>query len=403
MSQRIRKPSPTKRRSTPHKRKTLQNSSTTLTSARLSADSPTSPHNPTASPTKNTILVHNGELFQELLQDLDQQNDEFGAAAFPGDDANEYQPHLTRKMNQMNLIAQAKSRHEVQAKGRWEQIERATQRTVQKAKSQQEDKFRKQYADLMDERENFLSKVDKHLHFSDEEYMFGLAKLHEKWTKDVFEPIQNTVMEQVEKNGDAARKHRNECYDKFLKADARGSGVFRDIIDVDYDPHEVHAATVKYRTSRTMDPVKFSETKRIKEDTVRHTMDLNPEKKFKQIIASPLNKVNANSRGMMEPQMWSIPEATPSGRYSHQNPKNYAKPHDRTKSEIPLEHYVEPDRETVAKLVQKEIGPGKRIYKDRIQNKSLEEFTHGQQSEKILNAGKRVAGYRGQESTLKIG
>lgn len=350
------------------------------------------------------LMVHDGELYSELLQDIDPNREENDL--FPSE------PHLgTKKMKQQDLIAQAKARNEQRTREKWEQMGKNAQRSVEKLRAKREENFKKQFSDLMEERETFLSRIDKTLHLSDEAYMYNLAKTHEQWTKDIFDPIQKTISEQIERNGDETWILRNQCYEKFLQADKkRVGGVKRDVLDSEYNPLEAHQSTIKYKTNRSKDPTKRSHLKTDIEKIWRNQYNDNQDIENQLTTkSSSTNKDISNSNNKREGvrEMFQITdygraESTPSGHYSHQNPTVYAKPNDYFKSKIPLDHYKEPDYERSLQYVKQEQGPGKKIFGEKKEYRQTSDFVNGDKDSSPAR-GKRTGVYKLAEPSIVLG
>lgn len=386
---------------------------------------------------KNTgsMRVHNSEAYQALMEGIAPE-DVHGAnnnttmnASFEGMDDNLGSPSrntkflvlheavaspsksynggaIKRKKRTSKLQTQidnARSRRETRYRQSCKEVEQETRRMLQDAKRIEEIKFAKKYNKLMKEREEYLPHVDKLIHHHDEEYLFNLATLHEDWHEKVFNPIQDQISKKVNETSieDIRARHRR-MYDAYLTADnAKESGVFRDvIIEEEYDPLESHKHTVKYRKpAKSANPQRHAENKRRLEFTERTLIATEDEKELMK-----QKRVRNRARADMMPiSQYSCAEDTPAGRYSHQNKKTYAAPTDRkTKSQVPLTQYDMVKGAQANALVNKEFGPGKRTFASKLNPKSLVQLSEGHQKSVSKPDGKRVKGYRGQVSTLKI-
>jgi len=307
-----------------------------------------------------------------------------------------------KKSKLQSQIDNARNRRETRYKQRCKEVEHETRRILQEKQRLEEIKFAKKYNKLMKEREEYLPHIDKLIHHNDEEYLFGLATLHENWHEKVFNPIQEQISNKVNNTPieDIRARHR-KMYDAYLKADnAKESGVFRDvIIEEEYDPLSM-VETVKYKKPRkSANPQRQAETKRKREFKERTLIASQDEKELLKA-----KQVRTRARGDMMPiSLYSHAEDTPAGRYSHQNKKSYCAPTDRkTKSRVPLTQYDMIKGADANAMVEKEWGPGKRTFASKNKPKSLIQLAEGYDTYQAKPDGKKVKGYRGQVSTLRI-
>mmetsp|Transcript_745 Transcript_745/g.1150 ORF Transcript_745/g.1150 Transcript_745/m.1150 type:complete len:408 (+) Transcript_745:1234-2457(+) len=308
-----------------------------------------------------------------------------------------------KKSNVQDQIDNARNRREERYQQKCKELEQETRRLLSEQKRVDEVKFAKKYNRLMKEREDFLPQIDKLIHHHDEEYLFGLASLHEDWHKKVFNPIQEQINENVNSRPiEEIRARHRQMYDAYLKADgAKESGVFRDvIIEEEYNPLESHAHSVRYKKPKAKDnPQRHAQTKRRKEFKERTMIASRDE--VEVMKAKELK--NCSRQDMMPIEQYRFAEDTPAGRYSHQNKKTYRAPTDRkTKSRVPISQYDMVKGANANKLVEKEWGPGKRTFGTKQLGKSLVQLTEGFENAQSKAGGKRVAGYQGQLSTLKV-
>lgn len=178
-----------------------------------------------------------------------------------------------------------------------------------------------------------------------------LEKMHTQWTRNVFNKVQDSVAEEVNKTSvKEADTIRNESYQEFLDAVNTKGGIYLDNADPDYDPlASVSKLQYKAKTGVLKDPALQLTRKHDAEEEL-----LNPGSVSKTL----------QPKEMLNPVMWAEGkiESTPHGRYAkfiNKPASELGKGNSRNRSTFEMSHFkIAKGRE----VVDAEFGKPKRTY-----------------------------------------
>eukprot|EP01012_Entosiphon_sulcatum_P041987 TRINITY_DN55902_c0_g1_i1.p1 TRINITY_DN55902_c0_g1~~TRINITY_DN55902_c0_g1_i1.p1 ORF type:complete len:347 (+),score=54.48 TRINITY_DN55902_c0_g1_i1:41-1081(+) len=307
-----------------------------------------------ASPSKTdmTIKVHNAELYIELLRQAD-------FSASPGLNLPRDQPSRGEEnaVTKANYLTKQRVR-EQEFNRKLEQAKQLTEKRLAEKQRKRENEFEEKFSKLVEEKETFVSEVNRSLDTAEFRDLRRRELLYQQWTERVFKPILSMTTSDLP--AAEIERRRREQFEQYLQACRRNGGaLFRDIIlESEYDPlGATRENTLKYshKSAHAVDPTQS-----------RAQREAIEERAIAGLPPLPQSKLRGKTREVFDPRQWNKVESTPHGRYSVQNTRQHRKKMVETDS--PLYRNVLPDDYDVPvgtrakELLTHELGGvGKRI------------------------------------------
>eukprot|EP01043_Picozoa_sp_COSAG02_P001201 COSAG02_NODE_24_length_52386_cov_726.042898_20_plen_358_part_00 len=131
-------------------------------------------------------------------------------------------------------------------------------RTIEAAGNRRELKFQQNLKDLRDNRE-FVADIFAKVEAADAAKLQKQKKLYDEWESEVFDKIQEQVVDQVDALDIFEMEARKQkLFKEYMAAENRmQEGIKRDVvIKADYDPYQWKKHAVRYKQTTIADPVK---------------------------------------------------------------------------------------------------------------------------------------------------
>jgi len=252
-----------------------------------------------------------------------------------------------RRPQSAHTFAEAKARQRMreQHEAMQARVARKLKETQEAATAQQDEEFQRAWDNFHSEQAGHVADVEEFLRLKDAEQVRRSNAHCQNWNEEVFDKIQQQIEVQLRKRetkGSYNTRWRH-AQDEYLHVlTKKEPGVFRDIIITDeYDPLQVSAQNIKYKSKRIAlkDPLKSELTQKVIEAQMVPGSAANLAADGAQRTKSVLG------RGQLPVTMWSKMDATPFGHFNkvmsrEESGRHQERPYSTTGVRVLGDHYT---------------------------------------------------------------
>lgn len=293
------------------------------------------------------VKVHNAELFVECMQAADWSASVTATKSLS--------PSRTRvptmrcgdrtstgATKQREAFLEQQSLRDSEFRQKMEIAKKESERRFRDRAVAREREFENRLGKLVENNRSLCAKIGEEVDAQDSWRRRKQDRLYNEWSQNVFQPMQDRIDAKIASQSAEEIEERNcAMFQQFLtESNKKANGLFRDIIiESDYDPlAQLQQKTIRYKRANIAgDPTKNRST--------REAADREAAAKLGIVTGttSPTKSDCSDSgpRRTVPVQMWAHMEATPFGRYSHEEQREDRGPRNPgfLKSSVQMDHF----------------------------------------------------------------